>query len=73
MILDVKKGFSRKLSYMAKYQKISSGMMHDYYAHPMNLLAKVGSGANRADALTKPLDHVKHWAHITAMGMGCET
>ena len=72
MILDVKKGFSRKMSYLAKYQKVSLGMMHDYYAHPHNLLAKVDSGANRADLLTKPLDHTKHWLHCTQMGLGAE-
>lgn len=60
MLGNVLKGFSRKPFYLAKYQRISVGMMHDFWALPLNKLRKVSAGKNRAGILTKPLDHILH-------------
>ena len=60
------------MSYIAKYQKVSLAMMHDYSARPMNPLTRVDSGSNRADLLTEPLDHAEHSVHGTQMGLGAE-
>ena len=65
----VQTGYSRKMSYVKKYQKISIGLLHDWNQREENLVVKVPTARNPADVLTKPLDYTKFWGHIPHMGM----
>lgn len=79
-IAVVKKGYSRKLSYMCKHHRISIGSLHDVYwgeniegvpddAHSINRLSHVPSDDNIADLLTKGLAAPKHWYMVERIGM----
>ena len=68
-ISAIRKGYSRKLSYLRRTQKISLGFLHDYTHDEYTLLQKVRGDSNDSDVLTKGLDHITHWRHLHALGM----
>jgi hypothetical protein len=68
-ISAIMKGYSRKMSYLRRTQKVSLGFLHDYFGCENTQLEKVPGEKNDSDILTKGLDHVAHWRHCTALGM----
>ena len=69
-VLDVERGYSRALAYLVKHQRLSIGAMHeDLIEDPSNALVRCSTKRMLADLLTKPLDHVRHWALLAMMGM----
>ena len=68
--LDIERGYSRALAYLVKHQRLSLGAMHeDLIADADNALVRCNTKRMLADVLTKPLDHVRHWALLAMMGM----
>ena len=69
-VLDIERGYSRALAYMVKHQRLSLGAMHeDLVLDANNALVRCHTKRMLADLLTKPLDHVRHWALLAMMGM----
>lgn len=68
-ISAVRKGYSRKMSYLGRAQRVSLGFLHDYLGCEQTCLDKVPWPTNDADVLTKGLDHTAHWRHAEALGM----
>ena len=67
----VRKGYSRKLSYLKKHQRIAiSALWETYIAEgsPNVLVEQPGVGMI-ADPLTKPLDVAVHWRHCRGIGL----
>ena len=67
----VRKGYSRKLSYLKKHQRIAiSALWETYIAEgsPNVLVEQPGVGMI-ADPLTKPLDVTVHWRHCRGIGL----
>jgi hypothetical protein len=80
-----KKGFSRKLGYLRKYQRTSLSALRCVYIgleehecedrdqwleeRSVNMLGKVSSDNNRADLGNKPMDHQRHWFLVEACSM----
>jgi len=69
-IAAAKAGYSRKLSYVRKHQKISLSALREVYvgreeheegAASINTLGPISTIKNRSDMGTKPLDHNRHW------------
>ena len=53
-----------------KHQRLSLGAMHeDLILDANNALVRCNTKRMLADVLTKPLDHVRHWALLAMMGM----
>ena len=65
----VEKGYSRRLAYIKKTQRISIGWLHDHFLREDTTLARVDTLKNWSDILTKALDHAKHWGHLARMGL----
>ena len=65
----VESGYSRKLAYLKKYQRVSIGVIHDWNAQDENGIYKLPTKRNPADVMTKPLDYEAHWAHLQRIGM----
>lgn len=76
--LAVQRGYSKKLSYLARQDRISISALHEVYfgdpeevgeipQHPCNLLLKEESDKQRADIYTKILNHVKHWENVVTL------
>ena len=81
----IQKGYSKKLSYLDKHQRVSIAAVHEVYfasmslpvsdaegeaqAEVLNVLAKVATDMNRGDLFTKPLPHEAHWRHVWGLGM----
>lgn len=81
-IAAIKSGFSRKLSYMSKTQKVSASSLHEVYTgdseperNPenddfcINRLDYDPSETNLADIMTKPLDKERHHMLLQMIGM----
>jgi hypothetical protein len=68
-IAAILKGYSRKMSYVRRTQKVSLGYLHDYFGCENTLLDKVPGPKNDSDILTKGLDHISHWRHTAALGL----
>ena len=69
-VLDIERGYSRALAYLVKHQRLSLGAMHeDLVLDANNALVRCNTKRMLADVLTKPLDHVRHWALLAMMGM----
>ena len=68
-ISAIKKGYSRKMSYLRRTQKVSLGFLHDYFSCENTNLSHVPGESNDADLLTKGLDHESHWRHTLALGL----
>jgi hypothetical protein len=70
-LIAARKGYSRRLAYLKRHQRISLSALRDVYvgreehednSEPsINVLGKISSENNRSDIGTKPLDHVRHW------------
>lgn len=65
----IRKGYSRKMSYLRRTQRVSIGFLHDFWSDPHSILSKVASKSNDSDVLTKSLDKHDHWRHSWALGM----
>ena len=79
----IEKGYSKKLSYLDKHQRVSIAATHEVYyaslsapsddaeeaAGWLNVLHKIGTADNRGDLFTKPLPHETHWRHVWGLGM----
>lgn len=65
----IHKGYSRKLSYLRRTQKVSIGYLHDFVGDEHTALVKVHTDSNDADLLTKSLEKMKHWRHTHALGL----
>jgi uncharacterized protein YqgV (UPF0045/DUF77 family) len=68
-IAAILKGYSRKMSYLRRTQKVSLGYLHDYFGCENTLLDKVPGPKSDSDILTKGLDHISHWRHTAALGL----
>ena len=69
-VLDVERGYSRALAYLVKHQRLSLGALHeDLILDAHNTIVRCNTLRMLADVLTKPLDHVRHWALLVMMGM----
>ena len=55
-LADVRSGHSKKMAYMRHYQKLSIGLVHDYFDEEHRELGRVDTQANDSDMFTKPLD-----------------
>ena len=72
-----KKGYSRKLAYLKKYQRTSLAAIREVYVGHKeheepgdlspNVLRHINSTLNRSDLGTKPLDAVRHWTLLNRM------
>ena len=79
MITGIEKGYSKKLAYLPKWQRVFlAALKAAYFPIPdddektlndVHRLCKIGTDDNRADLLTKGLDHSAHWRHMLNMGM----
>ena len=77
-IAAAKKGYSRKLAYLKKYQRTSLAALrhvyvgkeeHEEFGGPsQNFLGHVPTGKNRSDLGTKPMDHARHWELMNRLG-----
>jgi hypothetical protein len=65
----IEAGYSRRLSYLKKYQRVSIGLLHDWNSREENFLFKVLSARNVADIMTKILDFIVHWEHCERLGL----
>ena len=65
----IHKGYSRKMSYLRRTQRVSIGFLHDFVGDEHTALEKVHTDSNDADVLTKSLEKEAHWRHSFAMGM----
>ena len=69
-VAAIRKGYSRKLAYLKKHQRISLGALHEVYAeNGPNVLADEAGIDMIADPMTKPLDVAAHWRHFRRMGL----
>lgn len=77
-LIAARKGYSRKLSYLKKWQKTSLSALRELFVgaeehedgEPSpNILAKIGTKENRSDLGTKPLDHQRHWSLVAKCRM----
>ena len=69
-VTAIRKGYSRKLAYLKKHQRISLGALHEVYAEAGPNILTDEKGVNMiADPMTKPLDVATHWRHFRAMGL----
>ena len=69
-VTAIRKGYSRKLAYLKKHQRISLGALHEVYAEAgPNVLTDEAGVDMIADPMTKPLDVATHWRHFRAMGL----
>jgi hypothetical protein len=74
-----RKGYSRKLAYLKKYQRTSLASLRHVYvgkeeheehgAPSINDLGYVASDKNRSDLGTKPMDHARHWVLMHRLQM----
>ena len=65
----IHKGYSRKMSYLRRTQRVSIGFLHDFVGDEHTALKKVHTDSNDSDVLTKSLEKEAHWRHSFAMGM----
>ena len=63
------KGYSRRLAYLKKAQRLSIGWIHDMCMRADTGLARLDTKKKRSDLLTKGLDHTDHWRHVQKLGM----
>ena len=80
-IKAMKKGYSKKMAYLMKWQRISiSALKQVYFPHTeqedddpqLDLTAnliKILGDLNKADLFTKPFDHERHWFLLALIGM----
>ena len=79
-IAAIRKGFSRRMAYMKKTQRVSLSSLHQIFfgtseeVNPtdedtINRLEYVDTHENIADIFTKGLDYEKHWYFLDKMGM----
>ncbi len=66
----IRAGFSRKLAYMRRTQKLSLGLVADYCASDDVEIEPEASKENLADIFTKPLDVGAHEEMTEQLGMG---
>ena len=64
-----REGYSRKLRYLRKYQKVSLGFIRDSLSNSNGKLERVDSSENNSDIHTKHLDRVAFLKHRAAMGV----
>ena len=72
-------GYSKKVSYLAKTQRICVSAPHEIYmGHPddpnaqescLNWLINTASAEQLGDICTKGLEHVSHWRLLQNIGM----
>ena len=62
-------GYSRKLRYVRKHQRVSLGFIKDSRENSDIELHRVDSGDNCGDVHTKPLERVAFQKHRTTMGV----
>ena len=55
-LADVRSGHSKKLAYVRHYQKLSIGLVHDYFDEDNREIGRVNTDDNDSDMFTKPLD-----------------
>ena len=76
--LAVQRGYSKKLAYLARHDRISISALHEVFfgdpdvvgeiqQHACNLLLKEPTETQRADIYTKTLNHLKHWANVVVL------
>ena len=77
-ISAAKAGFSRKLAYAKKHQRISLSALREVYvgkeeheegSPSINSLTHISTIKNRSDMGTKPLDHARHWTLMSLARM----
>ena len=79
-IAAIKKGYSRKLAYARKTQRVSLSGLHELFfgdevdiepndSRTINRLYHVPGKKNPADLFTKGLDTAKHWWCMEAAGL----
>jgi hypothetical protein len=64
-------GYSKKLAYILRTQKVSLDGLHEIWYNPEenNVVRKVPTEKNRGDLFTKPLDAIKFWFMLERVGM----
>ena len=55
-LTDVLSGHSKKMAYVRHYQKLSIGLVHDYFDEENREIGRVDTTDNDSDMFTKPLD-----------------
>lgn len=77
----IRKGYSRRMAYLPKTQRVSIGALHLWYFGEDNIelvqdddfsihrLCKVHTDVNVSDILTKPLEPDRHWFLVKLLGM----
>ena len=66
----MQKGYSKKMRCLELTFRCSIGAMHeDLVLDASNALVRCHTKRMLADVLTKPLDHVRHWALLAMMRM----
>ena len=79
-LLAIRKGYSRRLAYLKKTQRVSIGSMHEIFYREdnaeliqddffsVNRLMRVSTDLNIGDLFTKPLTSERHWFLIGLFG-----
>ncbi len=66
---NFKSGYSRKLRYLRKHQRVSLGFIGGEVSSGNVEVLRTPTDTNNTDIHTKPLDRVKFRRHAEAMGM----
>ena len=66
-LADVRSGHSKKMAYLRHYQKLSIGLVHDYFDEDNREIGRVDTDANDSDMFTKPLDTEAFERHCASL------
>ena len=66
-LADVRSGHSKKLAYVRHYQKLSIGLVHDYFDEDNREIGRVNTDDNDSDMFTKPLDTEAFERHCASL------
>ena len=69
-VIDVKRGYSRKMAHLPRHQNVSLGSLHERLVEdPAGAISQIPTKRQLADLLTKGLDHTAHWVLVYMTGM----
>ena len=74
-VIDIKRGFSRRMAHLPRHQKVSFGSLHERLVKdPTGAIDQISTKRQLAEQLTKGLDHTTHWVlvYMTGMSFGAD-